>query len=574
VTIVIDLDRHEQPVRLRADGFESCVIAVPGFPSELRLARHYRRPWRTSVHAFVDELLTASLGPARSLTEVRALPDADRASLRRAVVAAAGCEREWRSLHGCHLTADERLFAVMYWSWRRRLRNREQMRAEHATYLATMRESVADDIHAKLGLADVMRSSSAVQAALGGAAARASVAGIVSPTAFGAIKALETHAALSRNITKLLENPLTGMLAGINGVTTMVSTVEKLRSLTESVAVSATNPVSSTLAASVALPHIDTSVTAAVTGAPFKHLMKLAAPVRLPPWTVVPSGLADMVGMGQQNAKTLAALAAVRVDASSLTALLNPSQLGTAVDAFRHIERLGEPMREMMETVALADDFDRQWQNEALYFIVSGFLTVCGLWEMRKLASLTREQVEEAVLLALEAVLSDGQFAAALRGEVAGAPFINSSQATNLDHALEHAGRREYVRACASLYWGLEGAFWEVGYATAVVTLQRTDPNKTTRAVGFESMVKRLKLGQEMKTFLVRGLYGTAGNSYRHGGADSGERRQVLLGVAALAGWFEEFTGVPALTELVTRTGRALPAAVQRVLDTPRPPGP
>ena len=236
MTIVLDLDRHEQSVRLRADGFESCVVSAPGFPSELRLARHYRRPWRTRAGGFVDELLAASLEPARSPAEVRALPETDRASLRRALVASAGCEREWRSLYGCHLTADERLFAVMYWCWRRRLRNREQMQTEHEAYLATMRESVADGIYAKLGLADIVRSSSAVEAALCGAAAKVSVAELVSPKAFGAMKALETHAAASRNIAKLFENPLTSLSADINRITSMASTFENMRALTESVA--------------------------------------------------------------------------------------------------------------------------------------------------------------------------------------------------------------------------------------------------------------------------------------------------------------------------------------------------
>ena len=39
----------------------------------------------------------------------------------------------------------------------------------------------------------------------------------------------------------------------------------------------------------------------------------------------------------------------------------------------------------------------------------------------------------------------------------------------------------------------------------------------------------------------------------------------MLLGIAALAGWFEEFTPVRVLTTFVTRTGGRLPAAVDRV---------
>lgn len=81
-------------------------------------------------------------------------------------------------------------------------------------------------------------------------------------------------------------------------------------------------------------------------------------------------------------------------------------------------------------------------------------------------------------------------------------------------------------------------------------------------------MVRRLPVAPEFKTFMLRALYGTAGNSYRHGGAAGGERRQVLLGVAAVAGWFEEFTTVRVLTELTKRTSRALPLAIERVRST------
>jgi hypothetical protein len=556
-------------VGLRADGFESCIVSAPGFHSELELARHYRRPWRTRVGAYVDELLAESLQPEASPAQVRELPEADRAILRRALVASADCEREWRSLYGSHLTGDERLFAVMYWHWRGRQRTRQQLRAEHEAYLATLRETESQ-IYSRLGLGDAVSVPAAAEIALGEMASKFTLGELVSPNAFGAVKALEAYTASSRAITKMFENPLSGLMANISHASSMASSIANIRALTDSITVS--RAISAALGSSVALANFDTSVAAAVTREPFKPVLDITLPGRLMPWKV-PSGLAEIAGVWQLNSKAFAALEAVRIP--SVAELVGvTSHIGAAIEAFRNIEHLGDPLRELTETMAVIDQFDRRWQNEALYFIVSGFLTVCELWEMRTLASLTREEVEDAVLLALEMVLSDPQFVAALRHEVERAPFINSSQRTNLDHALEHAGRREYVHACASLYWGLEGAFWEVGYATAVVTLQRTDPKKTTRPVGFESMVKRLKLGQELKTFMVRGLYGTTGNPYRHGGADSGERRQVLLGVAALTGWFEEFAGVQALTALVTATAQVLPAAVEQVLAAPRLLGP
>jgi hypothetical protein len=112
-----------------------------------------------------------------------------------------------------------------------------------------------------------------------------------------------------------------------------------------------------------------------------------------------------------------------------------------------------------------------------------------------------------------------------------------------------------------------------VGYARTVVTVDRKDPRNTNKDVGFDTMVKRLGLQQGFKRFMVRALFGTAGNPYRHGGAGGGERRQVLLGVAALAGWFEQFTDARALTVLIQRAGRALPEAIERARVLTLPPG-
>ena len=150
---------------------------------------------------------------------------------------------------------------------------------------------------------------------------------------------------------------------------------------------------------------------------------------------------------------------------------------------------------------------------------------------------LTREaEVEAAVVDALEAVITDGEFVPALREAVASAPHLVDSQRIHLDHMLEHAAQREYVHAVAPLYFGLEGAFWEVAYQLPVVTPERRDLRVPNKLVGFEKVVKLLPLEQELQTFMVRAVFGTAGNAYRHGGASSGERRQVLFGIAALAG--------------------------------------
>ena len=93
------------------------------------LAWFFQHPARVNPSAFVTALLAACLVPARRLAEVAALPEPDRARLRRAVIAVCGREREWRALHGSHLSGDERLMAVMVWRW-----------SEHELALARLRE--------------------------------------------------------------------------------------------------------------------------------------------------------------------------------------------------------------------------------------------------------------------------------------------------------------------------------------------------------------------------------------------------------------------------------------------------
>ena len=62
---------------------------------------------------------------------------------------------------------------------------------------------------------------------------------------------------------------------------------------------------------------------------------------------------------------------------------------------------------------------------------------------------------------------------------------------------------------------------------------------------GVDALCKRLPVGGHYATFLRQRVFGTTGNTFRHGDADGGERRQVLFGIAALAGWLEEFADEP-----------------------------
>jgi hypothetical protein len=224
-----------------------------------------------------------------------------------------------------------------------------------------------------------------------------------------------------------------------------------------------------------------------------------------------------------------------------------------------------DELRDLQEAADAVDRFERRWQTHTLSYLVLALLTAGTVWELAPVTALPdAAAVEDVVLDAVEAVVCDGEFVPAMRGELARARLLKRSQRMHLDHMLEHAAAREWVHASAPLYaGGLEGAFWAAGYDKLVVTVQRTDPTRPTRKVEFETMVKLLPVPQELKTLMTRGLYGTAGNPFRHGDADDGERRQVLLGIIALTGWFEHLVGVPAFTFLVRRTARRLPSAVK-----------
>ena len=547
----MDFDLQTRSVRLRSPGFESCMVTAPGWRSELPLRRFYERPSRATASVFVDELLALSLDPPRRPSEVRALSARDRARLRRAVVVVCGGEREWKALYRSHLSLDERAFAVMLWRWHRPEQMRRLLLEQHRDHITSPLDSVAQDVARHLGV-DVNSPAKLAEVALRGVAPAVDFSKFVSPSVIAATDSLVGRTTLAADILAGLGLPTLNVVESVKRTNSVFGDIER--------------------ATQAAVSAFDIGAAGRAVGAlqvasPFARYIGSGAASAPLAWTAL-AGLAEMVSQWEQPSAAVQIFSALNVSVPAVSSGAWWSDLAQLWESAQSAYRTSQPVREMMEAVQTVDRFDRRWQQEALYFVLSGFLAVCSLWEMYELASLSRAEVEEAVLAALEDVVGDGQFSPALCGEVKRAPYLNDSQRTNLDHALQHAAEGEYVHACASLYWGLEGAFWEVGYVQSAVTPDRKDPANPNRSLGFESMVKRLKLEPELKTFMVRGLYGTTGNSYRHGGADSGERRQVLLGIAALTGWFEEFTNVPALTVLVTRTGRALATAVKRIRST------
>jgi hypothetical protein len=527
--------RGERTVHLRTSGFESCTVRAPSWDVHGSLDWYFRHPARVSASTFVTEVIAASLVPARRAHDVARLAQRERARLRVAVIAACGREREWRRLRGSHLAADERLMAVLVWRWR-----------EHERLLARLRERRRE-------------LDAAVEPVSG------TVVGIQSV----GDRALKSMSMLSKvlnpfpNYAKLL-NPF----PDYSKLTPRFPDVSKL-------GYHFPDPAQRMAARTVKSLYSDPSplVLARAGGADslvwskqFRWVLGLGEPA----WMKTVRKMSDellgaktmQVALGTfdlMQGAVPAGLPGMLAPSSSAVALMRlPAFPLTGIDDF--LRRYSEPMREFAELMEEVGRVMDRWEQRALWFVLSQL----GPYTLRHLAGLSETEVEAAVLDALEAVVIDGEFVPAVRAAVRLAPHLGHSQRRHLDHMLQHAADRDYIDASAPLYFGLEGAFWQAALARAVITPDRTRLDNPNKPVGFETMVKLLGLEREFQTFMVRAVFGTVGNPFRHGSAEEGERRQVLLGVAALAGWLEEFANVPAMEVLAARLGRELPGAVER----------
>lgn len=188
-------------------------------------------------------------------------------------------------------------------------------------------------------------------------------------------------------------------------------------------------------------------------------------------------------------------------------------------------------------------------------------LSVFGLRAARRFVGLTRDQVEQALLAALADVMTDGEFAAALREVVRDAPHLTPHQRQWLDHGLGHAAAGDWVQAAPPMLLGLEGALHAAAVGTALV-VDRRGHKKIPAA---EKLIKDMALGEEYTAFLVRRVFGGIGNPFRHGRADSGERDQVLFAIIALAGWVDYFLKLDSMGVLVDLLVDRLDDAIERM---------
>jgi hypothetical protein len=569
----------ERTVRLRSSGFESSVVRSPTWSEDDSLAWFFQHPARVNPSAFATALLAACLVPARRPSEVAAVPESDRARLRRAVIAVCGRKREWRGLHGSHLSGDERLMAVMVWRW-----------SEHELALTRLRESqreLFDSAHA-----------------LGGKPVVPADTGL--GLAFVVQQAMRSMAVYDRvlnplpNYSKLFQPLFPDYAKSLRLFTGNSAVFDPLPNYSKllrpfahgSLALTGFSDPAATEAARLARGlYADPSPLVLRAGGPssfiwsqqVRDMLGLGKPAwmetvqKMTDRLLGPRGHlgGDLLGLQHTVEASLSLERMFGVDPTKAAVLrmpVMPTLPSLPFDTSEMFTRLtGAPLEEFFEAVEEAELVAQRWEQRALWYL----LAQLGLHDLRRLSSLTRAEVEDAVLYALEAVITDGEVVVALRAAVERAPHLAKLHRVHLDHCLEHAGEGSYIQASGSLYPGLEGAFGQIGYVRALITADRRRTDNPKKKVQFETMVKRLGLNQEFELFVVTAVFGDAGDPYRHGHGDSeeGVRKQVLFGIAALAGWLQEFGDYEALDVLAWRMRQALPAAIERAGRPLLPPG-
>jgi hypothetical protein len=232
---------------------------------------------------------------------------------------------------------------------------------------------------------------------------------------------------------------------------------------------------------------------------------------------------------------------------------------GDAWDAYRtSIDRFAETRRELSL-------FIEAWEHDALWFLLQSL----GIGTSRLLGRLSRQEAEEVLFEALEEVVLDGTYTAALSEVVKDhAPHLMRAPRHHLQTFLGHAAEGDWLTAVPPMMDGLEGALHSVARAEQIVTPQGTYIDRPNQKVSSaEAVIKLLPVDDGYELFIVRRIFGGVGDPHRHGTAEDGEREQVLMGIIGLAGWVDEFMQLRAIDRLAREIEQRLPACVERRFD-------
>lgn len=591
-TIVID-DPPETALTLPSLG--RVVVRAGGRTAHREVAWRARRPLAANSRAFANATLAACIHPRPTRSAIENLPRHDRRKLMLAALRLRGEERRWRRLYGSSLSLDERFFAVMLWSWER----------DQARLVERLRERRAElDRAAARRAQEPLPSSAPVR---------------LPPTLLGGGIAKHLSALLGppRTVDRFFRSPayqrMTGAstaMAAVEGIQKQLPPFDNLATaLGTSTLVRGTNRGAPPGFASVLRPYTSRPFSPLDPSQTFQASIARSLEAAIAPsWrTAIHPSLSDQLAKvvpGLEAVKVLQGTLAGALGASAAASIkanlapaFEPSALRTALDASRVATQLTTvlnrplfdgrtrllaqpgglaalvpsirapldaltqlrdvlaPMRGLQESFADVAEFMRSWEDDPLWFLLSVF----GMGAARRFQGLTREQVEEALLAALAEVVCDGEYVAALREVLRGAPYLNDNQRAWLDHGLEHAAAGDWVQAVPPLMPGVEGALHHAAIGRALIV------DRGGKLPAAEKLVKQMAVDKEYTAFVVRHVFGGIGNAFRHGRADSGERDQVLFAIVALAGWVDFFMNLSAMRVLAGQLSDRLDDAIERV---------
>lgn len=564
------------------------------------LAANYR--------AFANAVLAASVEPATTPAAIDGLPVRERHKLMLAVVRLRDEMPTWRALHGSPLSTDERFFAVMLWSWERayegphaRLRaarERQLINAGRAvgpvlpnlvspgvsrpllgtdfskTFASVLgpmpayRQLFGPAVHEHLFAQEPVREAEerlrkqlqppSMSGDASAALARLGVSKRTMPPRFASVLRPYTARPYSLARSETLRDALSPVLGDALGPALRASALsglaEQLTKGMSALGISASlRDVLGDRLATAALGPYRAQLTAVNGRAAAAQLTAARLGV-----AVDTSGLADV--LAKALPQPLNVHSRVFGEARALSALLPalPSARIHALAALDFTSQLRDvfaPMRGVADLFVEFAEFMRVWEDDPLWFLLSVF----GLNAARRLAGLSRAQVEEALLSALAEVVCEGEYVAALRQVLHDAPYLNEITRQWLDHALEHAAEGEWVQAVPPMLAGLEGALHRAATERALIVA------RGGKFIGVEALVKQMAVDEDYTSFLIRRVFGGIGNAFRHGRADSGERDQVLFAIVAVAGWVDFFLELSAMEVLAGELSGRLDAAIERV---------
>lgn len=156
------------------------------------------------------------------------------------------------------------------------------------------------------------------------------------------------------------------------------------------------------------------------------------------------------------------------------------------------------------------------------------------------------DQRQDAALeRVLEQPLTDNIFLREVTDALNAAPLPDENR-RQLHQALKFMGQRDYTLAVPLLIVPLEGAFWHVAETTGLVEGCPDGRREFTPASGrqgvvhsVEALFEPLAIDGDFRSFLLRLVYSSAGNEFRHGNARAGWRRSALMLTIGLVGWLD-----------------------------------